>query len=281
MNKKPPGFLDTEDGKQFLLDRYVNGTDSAYVLAKELEIYENKIYRALRKYGFPRRSKGEAQRNALKKGTAAHPVKGKERPMSVKNKIGQKMHNYWKNIDKNDLEKRIEKSREIWYSIPEEIRKKWQKKANVSLRRASTEGSKFEKVLLSGLTLNGFKCEVHKKFMWENTECSIDIYLPIEGVAIELNGVSHFMPIFGEDRLKKTIERDLMKVEQLLANGYSVISIQNQKGYASKTVMDKFVTAFIPYLKEICNKETNTYNEILVEEIYNGEAGSGNAKGNP
>lgn len=267
MNNKAH-FLHTEEGKKFLQERYVNNGESAYVLAKELDTHTNKIYRALKKHNLPRRSKQEAQKLALQTGTAKHPVAGKPRPMSVKNKIGQKMHDYWQTMGEKELEKRVDKCREIWYSLSEEKRKEMQKKSNVGLRKAANEGSRFEKTLLAGLIAAGFKCEVHKKCLWEDYKCSIDIYLPIEGIAIEVNGPSHFLPLFGEEALRRTIERDLTKIEHLIANGYSVISIQNQKGYSSKVVMDNFVKHFIPYLKNVCKQDKNNYYEILVEEIY-------------
>ena len=56
---------------------YNSGNYSTYELAEKFETYPNKIRRILRKHGVILRTKSAAQKNALKKGRAAHPTKGK------------------------------------------------------------------------------------------------------------------------------------------------------------------------------------------------------------
>lgn len=43
----------------------------------------------------------------------------------------------------------------------------------------------------------------------------IDIYIPEKNIAIELNGPCHFIPIFGQDELSKTQNKDLIKKQKL------------------------------------------------------------------
>jgi len=264
---KTPHFLHTEEGKQFLLERYVNNQESAYTLAKELNTHGKKIYRALKKHNLPIRSKAESQKLALEKGRANHPTKGKPRDMKVKNQIGQKMHNYWKSLPPETIQARIDASREIWDNIPEKTRELMLKKSHVALRKAAQDGSKVEKMILTALIGQNYKCQVHKKFLFPDSECSVDIYLPIQGICIEINGPSHYLPIWGEERLKETVERDLAKVEQLLANGHAVIIIQNPKGYYSKSAISEFLKKFIPFMKNVCNCKTNTHHEITIGDI--------------
>lgn len=263
MNKKNMS-LNSEEGKQFLLDRYVDKKESACTLAKELDTHAKTIYRALKKHNIQIRSKAESQKLALEKGRADHPTKGKPREMCTKNQIGQKLHKYWTGLDPKEIESRIEKSRQSWYTMSEEKRKEILQKSHVALRKASIEGSKVEKMILAGLLSNKYKCQVHKKFLFPDSECHVDLYLPLQGICIEIDGVSHYQPIWGEEKLKETIERDLQKNEQLLANGYSVIRIQNPKGYYSKAAITLFLKKFLPFLKDVISKESVTLHEIMI-----------------
>jgi very-short-patch-repair endonuclease len=54
----------------------------------------------------------------------------------------------------------------------------------------------------------------------------IDIMLPKEGVAIEIDGPHHHSPIFGEDRLLRTRDLDQIKNGVLIANGLKIIRIK-------------------------------------------------------
>jgi intein-encoded DNA endonuclease-like protein len=69
-----------------IIKLYNSGNYSTYELAEKFETYPNKIRRILRKNGIPLRSKSAAQKNALKKGRASHPTKGKTIPKFTQNK---------------------------------------------------------------------------------------------------------------------------------------------------------------------------------------------------
>ena len=60
--------------------------------------------------------------------------------------------------------------------------------------------------------------EYHKKGIVPNSNLEVDIYLPEMGAAIEIDGPSHFLPIWGEEALSKTIKSDNEK------NGLAQIS---------------------------------------------------------
>lgn len=261
-------FLYTEEGKQYLIDNYQNGSMSASDVTRELDLgYNNLVYRALRKHGIARKDRSQAQSNFLTNNPDKHPTKGKERTLAEKKKIGGAMHEFWNDIPDDEKERRREKSRESWLSQPETDRKAWLKKSHVKLKEASITGSKFEKFILAALITSKFKVQPHKKFLFEDSEMSIDIFLPVEGICIEIDGPSHFLPIFGEEALKKTIGRDLEKNQQLLANGYSIIRILNEKGYHSKTVMDIVSNKLIKLIKDVAERPKAGLVELLVEEL--------------
>ena len=62
-----------------IVDMYRNENKSTYEIAKKFDTYPNKIRRILIKNGCEMKDKSAAQKNALKKGVAAHPTKGKKR----------------------------------------------------------------------------------------------------------------------------------------------------------------------------------------------------------
>ncbi len=68
----------------------------------------------------------------------------------------------------------------------------------------------------------------------------IDILVPAAKVAIELNGPTHYLPIFGEEELKKVKNRDVIKRDTLAEEGYEFVTID-----ISSTSKWKKVTAII------------------------------------
>lgn len=261
-------FLYTEEGKQWLQTNYIDGDYSAKdIVVKFALSYPNVVYRALRHHGLPRKHRSTAQSDYLRKNPEKHPTAGKERTLDEKKRIGLSMHHYWKDISEDTFQARIDKSREMWYNIPEATRKRWLDKSHASLRESAKSGSKFEKYLLAALLANNFKVQPHKKFLFENSEMSVDAFLPLEGICVEVNGVSHYLPVWGEEALEKTIQRDLLKTQQLLAEGYSVVIIQNENGYHSTTVMEKVAHGLIKLIKEVVKRPNNTLTELVVEDL--------------
>ncbi len=70
MNKH---FLFTHAGFLTLQLKYVRLEMSTHIIAKEFNTYPNMVKRALIKHGIKLRTKAEAQKTALKTGTAKHP----------------------------------------------------------------------------------------------------------------------------------------------------------------------------------------------------------------
>ena len=270
MNKKP-NFFKTEEGRLYLEEHYVKGDMSVPEIAKEKEVYPNIIYRALRQFGIKRKDRSEAQTTVFKSGRAKHPTKGKKRTYEDKHKIGESLHNSWKNLKENPekLEKRVAKCRKAWYKVPEKTRLHWLKKSHRAIREASVKGSKFEKYLVAALLASGFKVQVHHELLIENSKMHVDFYLPEYGICVECDGISHFKPIYGPETFEKRQENDLLKNEQLLGTGYSVVRIDNQKNYKSATAMEKFALLFIPFIKIISNLPKNTLYEISVDDALN------------
>lgn len=70
----------------------------------------------------------------------------------------------------------------------------------------------------------------------------IDIYLPELKLGIEINGIIHYSPIYGVDKLKRIQELDAKKVSECIKNGVflQVIDVSSQQVF-SKSSSEKFL----------------------------------------
>lgn len=57
----------------------------------------------------------------------------------------------------------------------------------------------------------------------------LDIYIPDFKLAIELNGIYHFKPIYGEKKLKKIQDNDLLKIEACNRQFITLVNINTCK----------------------------------------------------
>ena len=199
------------DLEQKVISMYDDQDLSTYQIAKELETYPNKIRRILIKHGKELKSKSEAQKVALKTGRSKHPTEGRERSHVEKLNISKSMSSYWDEMDESDREARVEDSKERWAKMDPNKRKEMQALAIEGIRRASTEGSKIENFVVKTVSNGGYRVQFHKKDLIPNQNLEIDLYIPSLKTIIEVDGPSHFLPVWGEDRLKKQMKAYLDK----------------------------------------------------------------------
>lgn len=227
------------------IDKYLkeyNEGQSIIQIAKKYNTYPNKIRRMFIKAGIPLRDKSEAQKLALEKGVSIHPTKGTKRSEETKIKISDKVSDQWKNLSNKELTKRKEKAKELWDQKPQHVKDQMFKSAAQAVAKAGREGSKIEKFLISGLMKAGYNVIPHKESLVLNTNLQIDLFIPELKLAIEIDGPSHFLPIWGEEKLKQRIAMDKDKNGLLIQGGYSIIRvkclIKNMTGKKSRTVLD-------------------------------------------
>lgn len=223
-------------------------------IAKHFNTYPNKIIRDAKKYGLCSRTKSQAQIRALDKGTAIHPTKGKKRSIATKIKISETVSNNWNNL--SDIEKiqRSNKAKEQWEKMTNQERKAFQKASAIAIRKASVEGSKLEKYLYEELLSAGYHTEFHKERILANQNLHLDIFLPTIGIAIEVDGLSHFEPIWGEDTLEKNKRADQTKAGLLLNAGIILIRVQCTK----KTLSNK-------YKRDLLKKVLETLEKLKID----------------
>jgi hypothetical protein len=96
----------------------------------------------------------------------------------------------------------------------------WNKSKNFGFNRSKIE-IWIEKELIS-------KYDFEIIFNDRNIVCGkyeLDIYIPSLKLAFELNGIFHYESIFGEEKLKITKKKDLLKIDECLKKNISLIVI--------------------------------------------------------
>lgn len=85
----------------------------------------------------------------------------------------------------------------------------------------------------------------------------LDIYIPSLRIAFELNGIFHYEPIFGKDKLKQINNNDNNKFQKCIINNISlcIIDTSSQKKFKEQNSL--------MYLEII----TNIINQAMTREV--------------
>lgn len=248
---------------------YIKEKKSFADIAAEFNTYANKIRRDAVNFRIPIRNKSEAQSNALKSGKHKHPTKGQNRTEETKNKIGLGVLKSWENLDDQTIEQRKQKSLEAWNNLDEDSKQEIIRKANHAVRETSKTGSKLEKFILQCLINDGYKVEFHKEQTLSNTKLQMDLFVPKINTVIEIDGPSHFLPVWGEDALNKNQKYDNKKQGLILGKGYVLIRVKQTKDF-SKTRALLVYKELSELLKNISDKFPEPDDRTFTIEDYNG-----------
>lgn len=250
------------DKKNLIEKLYLMEKKSFQQIAKEYNTYSNKIRRDAKKFDISIRDKSEAQKNALSTGNHKHPTKGTTRSEDTKNKIGLKVLQSWDNLDQKELNKRKQNAKQRWDSLTQDQKENFTKLANNAVRESSKSGSKLEKYFFKELLNDGYKVDFHKEQMLLNTKLQIDLFLPELNVAIEVDGPSHFLPVWGEDALQRNIKYDNKKSGLILGKGLVLIRIKQLSDF-SPTRAKLLYEQLIANLLNIKNKFPDINNRLI------------------
>ncbi len=255
--------LSDNDKKQYLIEQYQNLGKSFGDIAKDIGTYANKIRRDAIKYNIEIRDKSQAQKNALNTGKTKHPTKGKQRSEDVKNKIGKGVMVSWENLTEDELNRRKQIAKENWENLSDDTKADILSSANIAVREASKTGSKLEKYILNRLLKDKYKVDFHKEHFLSNTKLQIDLFLPALNVAIEVDGPSHFEPVWGNDSLSRNQKYDNKKTGLILGKGWVLIRVMQLKDF-SKAKADQLYTILLEHIIRIANKFPEKDNRIII-----------------
>lgn len=240
--------------KTYIINAYTKENKSTYQIAEELNTYPNKIRRILISGGVEIKDKSEAQKNALKNGKAKIPTQGKPRTKEEKLKISTSQKRQWDNIDEAKYKKHVETAKKRWEGLSDEQKRNMSTLATKAIQLAGKEGSKLEKFLQEEFQQKGFKVEIHKKNLIPNANLEIDLYFPELKTIIEVDGPSHFLPIWGEEKLRKQIKADSHKTGLILSKGFVIIRVKNLSDNLSLASQEMLKNHLVELLESIKTK---------------------------
>lgn len=236
--------------RDILLSSYKAG-ESTYVIAEKLQTNASRVRRALKFLGIQLRDKSEAQALVLETGRSDHPTKGTRRDEATKIKISEKIVKSWESLSQDERERRSEMAKEQWNDMTEQEKQALIDSAHEAVRLAAKEGSKMEKYLQIELEKAGFACNIHMKGLIVNSNLELDFFLPDLMTAIEVDGPSHFLPIWGEEKLKKNMKADAEKSGLILNAGYNLIRVKVLKATTSNKLFRDCASKVIAQLKKL------------------------------
>lgn len=249
--------LKESDKKNILQELYIDKGMSFANIAKQYNTYANKLRRDAIKFNIKIRDKSEAQKNAIETGSHKHPTKGSKRPSEVKEKIGKSVMQSWDKLSSSELEDRKNKSRDRWEALDDDTKQNILKLANDAVRVASKEGSKLEKYLMHKLIQDSYRVEFHKEQTLLNTKLQIDLFLPAHNIAIEVDGPSHFEPVWGDDSLSKNRKYDAKKEGLITGRGWHLIRIKQTRDF-SKSRADVIYQELNRAIQDISDTKQST-----------------------
>lgn len=246
---------------------YCDEKCSTYEIAEKFKTYPNKIRRFLKKEGIRIYDKAEAQGNAIKRGRSKIPTQGKERSKEEKLKISSTLKKSWDNIDPEKYNKRVSIAKKNFDSKTDLEKQEMRSAATKAIKQAAVEGSKLEKFLKYELSKEGYIIEIHKKDLIVNQTLEIDMYFPQIRTIIEIDGPSHFLPIWGEDKLKKQIKADQNKTGLILSKGLAIIRVKSLADSLALSVKEELKNKLLGILESIKSKfpeKSKRYIEIEI-----------------
>ena len=250
--------------EKLILDLYKNQNWSTYQIAEKLDTYPNKIRRLLKKNGVALRTSSDAQKNALGNGRAAHPTKGVSRSEETKKKISDSQGAVWDALTDEEKAYWSQIGREAWEQKSEEDKALLIAEAQNAIRKTSKDGSKLEHFLLSELGKRNLRVEFHKDHWLQNQKLQVDLYLPNHRTVIEVDGPSHFKPVWGQENLEKNIKADRQKTGLVLNAGLVMIRIKQDQSLTQR-YMRNTLARLLTLLQEIKDhypEENKRYFEI-------------------
>ena len=247
-----------------ILHLYQDKKWSTYQIAEKIGTYPNKVRRILKKNGIALRNSQDAQKNALKKGRASHPTQGQHMSEATKQKISESQGRIWDSLNKKEKEHRSKIGREAWAQKTDEEKSAFIAQAHEAIRKSSRVGSKLEHFLLSELSTRKTRVEFHKEQWLQNQNLQVDLYLPEYRAVIEVDGPSHFKPVWGQENLEKNIKADQQKTGLVLGSGLIMIRIKQDQSLTQRFMRKTLenLLNLLDQIKQDYPKENERYFEI-------------------
>jgi very-short-patch-repair endonuclease len=209
-----------------LYQEYFEKERSTTCIADEYGTNPKRISRLLKKHGYRARSRSEAQKLVV---VDLHPTRGKQRTDEEKIAISKGGAESW---DEDRRAAASAQAKQQWDLRTEEERQRISSKAVKGLREAAKNGSRMEHEIVDCLRENG-NTVLHHDMALPNEKLEVDIWVTNKDVIIEVDGIFHVEPVYGDEKLRKTQDADLRKNNLLTKNGFAVVRLIVTKKHIS------------------------------------------------
>jgi hypothetical protein len=213
----------------YLFAEYVERGRSLNDIANEWDVYPQSVKRELLHYGIPIRPPGEAAKLAADQGRMKPPP---QLPWTDERRIAHSaIARAQAQAKPEGLARAREAARTRWAELSEEEREARRAEMHAEYRQTGRRGSKLEHYLHAELAARGEAVQMHAEYLapgWPPLQ--VDLLLPKRLVAIEIDGPTHFEPIFGEEKLEQVRGADRTKDGALRAQGYTVVRVRSPRG---------------------------------------------------
>ena len=220
-------------------------------VAEELNVPLASLSRFMKKVGISSRDKAQAQKNYLK--TNDHQMQGRKHKEETKRQISKGLGKFWDNLsdeEANEIKRKIGSAwKRKWESMSEAERKNTMQQLANKAKEAQGNGSRLERFIAEELRKRGYLVEERSTNYTAGKSFEVDIALPKQMIAIEVDGPTHFLPIYGEEHLAEQQERDGRKDDMIMSAGYNVLRIRDNNGPLSQLRIDRIEE----HIKEIVN----------------------------
>lgn len=227
---------------------------SMRAVADRLEVSLATLSRFMKKKGIVSRSKAQAQKNFLVHND--HQMKGRSHSDDTKKKISKGLGEFWDSLSEDQVEELKRKIgsawKRKWESMSESERRLTMEGLSSKAKEAQGLGSRFERFISEELRTRGYIVEERSTNYTAGKSFEVDIALPKERVAIEVDGPTHFLPIYGDEALAQQQARDARKDEMINSAGYSVLRVRDNNGPLSQLRIDRIEES----IKEIAANDT-------------------------
>lgn len=207
------------------------------------------LSRFMKKHGIITRSKAQAQKNYLKEND--HQMQGRKHTDETKKKISLGLGEFWDGLsddERDEVKRKIGSAwKRKWEAMSEQDRQIMMEGLSSKAKQAQGKGSRLERFIAEELRNRGYHVEERSTNYTAGKDFEVDLALPNEMIAIEVDGPTHFLPIYTNEHLEQQQARDARKDDMINAIGYSVLRVRDNNGPLSQLRIDRIEQA----IKEI------------------------------
>lgn len=253
---------------EYIIRKMYKDGKSTYQIAEHLGTYATKILRALKYLKVETRGYGEAQKKALKAGRSKTPIKkGSHLTEAHKIAVSEGRAKAWSEVSDEERARLSAISKAQWEAMSDEEKHNLRSLAASAVREAAVDGSKTEKHLRKSLTEAGWSVRFHEKNLIPSEALEIDLFVSDLKTAIEIDGPSHFLPIWGEEKLQRHQKADDKKSGLLMAGGYVLIRVKQMTKTLSQYKLRTVSERVLEELDKVHQKFPEPHNRLIEIEV--------------